>query len=143
MEETPREETFFCGPALHPPASAMRMPCDEQQTKRLLRQQIGRLRRRIDGRVRDVRQQGRELASWRTYIQQHPGLAVLAALTLGVAAAYGMKRGGWGENPAVQRAERLLRSLFKRVWREGKRWWTGSTTAGSPAPAEGGAHGQS
>lgn len=121
----------------------MRMPSDEQQTKRLLRQQIGRLRRRIDGRVRGVRQQGQELASWRTYIQQHPGLAVLAALGLGVAAAYGVKRGGWGESPAVRRAERLLRPLFKRVWREGKRWWTGSATAGRPAPAEGGANGQS
>lgn len=121
----------------------MCMPSDEQQTKRLLRQQIGRLRRRIDGRVRGVRQQGQELASWRTYVQRHPGLAVLAALGMGVAAAYGVKRNGWGETPAVRRAQHLLRPLLKRAWIEGKRWWTRSTTDGRPAPTEGGANGQS
>lgn len=112
---------------------------DEQQTKRLLRQQIGRLRRRIDGRVRGVQKQGQELASWRTYIQRHPGLAMLAALGLGLAAAYGVKRNGGGENPVLVRAQRLLRPVFRRLWREAQRRWNGSTTSDSPASAEGGA----
>jgi hypothetical protein len=116
---------------------------DEQQTKRLLRQQIGRLRRRIDRRLRDVRRQGLELTSWREYVQRSPGLSVLAALTLGLTGAYGAARKNWTENRLVLYARRMLRAMLVRLWRQGKRWWARFRARKTSTPAEGGAHDRS
>jgi len=121
----------------------MNTPFDEQQTKRLLRQQIGRLRRRIDRRLRDVRRQGRELTSWREYVQRSPGLSVLAALTLGLTGAYDAARKNWTENRLVLYVRRMLRAMLVRLWREGKRWWARFRARKKATPAEGGAHEQS
>jgi len=55
--------------------------------KRELRLKIGRMRRRIDARLRATGAEGRKLASWRTYVARYPGPAVLAAFGLGVSGA--------------------------------------------------------
>lgn len=121
----------------------MSVPLDEQQTKRLLRQQIGRLRRRIDSRVRGVRQQGQQIASWRSCLLRRPGLTMLAVVGLGLAAAYGVTQRQWANHPAVERAKQLLRPTLERLWREAKQRWTGTTTPESAASDEGGPHEQS
>jgi len=120
----------------------MSVPLHEQQAKRLLRQQIGRLRRRIDRRVRGVRQQGQQLASWRSYFLQHPGLTMLAIVGLGLATAFGMTRCQWGDHPAVERIKQFLRSTLEWLRREAKQRWTGTTTPEHTASAQGGPHAQ-
>lgn len=57
---------------------------DKTLEKRELRLKIGRMRRRIDARLRATEAEGRKLASWRTYVARYPGYAVLAAFGLGV-----------------------------------------------------------
>ncbi len=64
------------------------MPLDRDPatTRREIRLQVARLRRRIDRRIRVVAQEGCRVASFRTYVRRHPGWAVLAALGIGAAA---------------------------------------------------------
>jgi hypothetical protein len=99
------------------------MKKDPQQEKRELRLKIGRLRRRIDARLRATETEGRKLASWRTYVTRYPGSAVLAAFGLGLSgatlfASKGMLKGlGRGIlRGSVDRAMNL-------AWRELRRYW--------------------
>jgi hypothetical protein len=97
----------------------------DEQAKRELRLRIGRMRRRIDRRVRGVEARGRELLSWRTYVERYPGYAVLAALGAGLACSAGLRRGrlpqrlGWSlARGAAGRAARLVLSEMRRLWDE-------------------------
>ncbi len=76
------------------------MPPDRDlaTTRRELRLHIARLRRRIDRRVRVVAEEGRSLASFRTYVRRYPGRAVLAALGIGVAAGFALRGRRWPRN---------------------------------------------
>jgi len=65
---------------------------DPERQKRDLRLRIGRLRRRIDGRVRAAGQSGRELFSWRTYVKGLPGAAIVGAVGAGMALSAGLSR---------------------------------------------------
>lgn len=100
----------------------MTAPTDPWQQRRELRLRIGRLRRRIDRRVRSVQQEGRRLLSWRTYVRRYPGQAVLAAFALGLAASEGV-RGGWSRVlgrrllwAAVHRGLRRVGQDLEQVW---------------------------
>ena len=55
--------------------------------KRELHLRIGRLRRRIDGRLRATKDRARELTSWRTYVTRYPAWALMAAVGAGLAAS--------------------------------------------------------
>ena len=77
-----------------------------ERTARELRQQIGRLRRRIDGRLRAAGRETRRLTSWRTYVKRFPGCAVLTALGTGLILSAGLS------------AHRIARWL-------GLHWWAG------------------
>jgi hypothetical protein len=98
------------------------MKTDQLQEKRELRLRIGRMRRRIDARLRAAEAEGKKLASWRTYVSRYPGPAVLAAFGLGLSGATVftprgiLKRLGGG----------ILRGSADRAtnlaWQELKRW---------------------
>ena len=66
---------------------------DAQQIKikRRLRLRIGRLRRRVNSRLRGSRQEGQRLLSWRTYVSRYPGGALAAAFGVGMATSTGLK----------------------------------------------------
>ena len=63
-----------------------------QATNRRLRLRIGRLRRRIDGRLHSMQREGRRLVSWKTYVRNYPGSTVMAALGAGLALSAGVQR---------------------------------------------------
>lgn len=73
---------------------------EQERTRRDLRLRIGRLRRRIDGRIHATRRKAQRLASWRTYVKRYPGSAVTAALGVGLALSAGLGADafpdGWG-----------------------------------------------
>lgn len=87
----------------------MQVDHGEEQTARLLRLRIGRLRRRIDRRVRATADEGRRLTSWRTYIAQYTGSSIAVAFGIGLALAAGLS-GPW-----------LLRRVALRSIRQGMR----------------------
>ena len=76
---------------------------------RRLRLKIGRLRRRIDGRLRAVADEGRRLTSWRTYVARYTGGSLAVAFGAGLALASGLS------------GPRLLRWMALRSIRQGAR----------------------
>jgi hypothetical protein len=60
--------------------------------KRRVRLQIGRTRRRIDGRLRGLERQGRRMVSWPTWVLRLPAQSLVAALGVGLAAGSGVWR---------------------------------------------------
>jgi hypothetical protein len=99
---------------------------ESERRKRDLRLRIGRLRRRIDGRVRNAERQARRLASWRTYVRSYPGHAVAAALGLGRAASAGLS-GRWiSRRLGLRLVRRAADGLASRCWQELQQIWADS-----------------
>ena len=90
----------------------MIVDAQQEQIKRQLRRRIGRLRRRIDNRIRGSSREARRLTSWRTYVKHYPASAIMAALGVGLALSAGLS------------ARRLSRWLGLRLLRQG--WDTAS-----------------
>ena len=64
---------------------------EQFKLKRGLRLRIGRLRRRINSRIRGSQDEGQRLLSWRTYARRYPGGAMAAAFGVGMAASAGLR----------------------------------------------------
>lgn len=101
------------------------MGIDHRRRKRELRLEIGRLRRRIDRRVRSLEREGLRLVSWRTYVERYPGYAVAAAFGIGLAASAG-SGGGWSRLLGLRLARRALDKAACGVWQELKGIWAES-----------------
>jgi hypothetical protein len=97
--------------------------------KRALRLQIGRLRRRIDGRVRSSTAGARRLVSWRTYVRSYPGPAVLAALGTGLALSAGLSTRRLSRWLGLRLVRRAADQAGRLLWRELKQVWNDSTPA--------------
>jgi AcrR family transcriptional regulator len=99
------------------------MTYDPQRERRELRLKIGRLRRRIDARIRTTQTEGRKLASWQNYVARYPGTAILAAFGLGLSGATLFSSGrllkGLGRGILQGSADRAI----KLAWRELRRHW--------------------
>jgi hypothetical protein len=119
----------------------MTADADHQRAKRELRLRIGRLRRRIDGRIRSVGREGRRLASWRAYVRRYPAHAVLAALGLGLTASGGLK-GGWSRLLGAVVFRRTIYRVVDRVWRELEAICNESKPKRPTAEASGAEHGR-
>lgn len=104
-----------------------------QRTKRLLRQRIGRLRRRIDGRVHRLGHEGRRLASWKTYVVRYPIYAVVAALGFGLAASAGLRRGVVTRTLGIRLARMAARKTMDAILRELKAVWSEANRRQGPA----------
>ena len=116
---------------------------------RRLRLRIGRLRRRIDRRIRAAQREGRRLTSWRTYVERYPGYALLAALGVGLTAAAGLRPGAWARalglgliRRAATRVEARVFDEIARIWTEaaptrdgGTDWQRGGEKCGRPEQA--------
>ena len=116
---------------------------NQQRAKRELRLRIGRLRRRIDGRIRSVEREGLRLVSWQTYVRRYPGYAVLAALGLGLAASAGPSGGGWSQYLGIQLVRRVIHKAVDCVWQEIKDIWAESKPRSCAAEAGGAEDGRS
>ena len=64
---------------------------DYIRTKRRLRMEIGRMRRRINNRLSSSRREARRLLSWRTYVKHYPAGSLAVAFAAGLAASLGFK----------------------------------------------------
>lgn len=82
---------------------------EQIRIKRLLRMRIGRLRRRVNSRLRGSRREGQRLLSWRTYVTRYPGGALAAAFGVGMATSTGL------------RGPRLIRAICGLLVRRGGR----------------------
>jgi len=101
--------------------------------KRLLRLQMGRVRRRIDRRVRSSQRRARELLDWRTYARRYPGNAMLGAFGLGLALSAGLGARGFSRWLGLRLVRRALRDAQQRLGRELADIWAESTPAGDHA----------
>ena len=117
--------------------NTMTTEVEDRQTRRKLRLEIGRLRRRIDRRIGSVRRESRRLVSWRTYVHRYPAYAVLTALGFGMTAAAGMRRGGWTRYLGLHLARRTLNKGLDSVLGELKDIWADSTPAPGPVASDG------
>lgn len=115
---------------------------DIQHAKRLLRLRIGRLRRRIDGRIHGLQGQGRRLASWKTYATRYPVYAALVATGLGLAVAAGFRRGAWLRLLGRQLTRRAAGNMVDSVFAELKAIWDEASPGQRPANSEGADHGR-
>jgi len=108
-----------------------------------LRRRIGRLRRRIDGRLHATERQARRLTSWRTYLRGYPLHATVAAFGVGLALAAGLSAKTLARkigvtlvrratNDAWRQLRRELIAMFERVLAE----FVGGKNVGDDAGAE-------
>jgi hypothetical protein len=95
--------------------------------KRELRLRIGRLRRKIDSRLRATEDSARRLLSWRTYVVRYPAWSLAAAMGAGLAASAGFKRGRVSRWLGLALVRRAMGGFQQNVWAELRRTWTQST----------------
>ena len=100
---------------------------EQEERKRAIRLRIGRLRRRIDGRLRAAERHGRRLLSWQTYVKQWPGSTVVAALGVGLAASTGLDHGRIGRWLGLRLVRGALNRARRQAWRELQQIWADST----------------
>lgn len=108
---------------------------DVHRRKRRLRLELGRVRRRIDRRVRGSQRTAHQLLDWRTYARRYPGNVLLGAFGLGLALSAGLsgrRLTRWLGRRLVRRA---LRDAGQRLGRELAGIWAESTPARDHADA--------
>jgi len=110
---------------------------DQQQAKRALRAEIGRLRRRIDCRLRGVQQRGEQLIAWRGYLRFRPVYTVALDVLL-KAGSLGWKGMERTAPVAFRTLRRQLRRLSILLWREARRLLAWLRSRDGVASAEGG-----
>ena len=98
----------------------------QQQEMRRLRLRIGRLRRRIDGRVRGCQHEARRLTSWRTYVASCPGSSVAAAFGVGLALSAGLSARSLLRWFGVRLVRRAREGTGRQFWQELRQIWADS-----------------
>ena len=93
---------------------------------RQLRLRIARQRRRIDARLRAVKDESRRLVSWRTYVRAYPGSAILAALGAGLSFSAGLSFGRIAHWLGLRMVRSALDRVAGSVWDELRRVWAES-----------------
>jgi hypothetical protein len=126
----------------------MTRKADIHAARRETRLRIGRLRRRINGRVRAVGEEGVRLVSWRTWVEHYAGRAVLAALGAGLALAAGLRSRAQGPRPSLDAVCQWLGKALGQVWEEVRRRATeaasgrDASASAQPEPDTGGDDGR-
>jgi hypothetical protein len=114
---------------------------EQEQAKRELRLRIGRLRRRINSRVRASEREGRRLLAWRTYVIRYPVAALAAAFGVGLALS-GSSGRGMMRSLGLRLAQQGTRQIGLGFWRELADLWTNATPGDTTAGATEGDHGR-
>ncbi|MBN1589748.1 MAG: hypothetical protein JW888_09555 [Pirellulales bacterium] len=107
-----------------------------ERTARRLRLRIGRLRRRIDGRLRATADEGRRLASWRTYVVRYTGSSMAVAFGAGLALAVGLSGPRWLRWAALRSMRQGMHGIGRSLARELRSVWAESSRAQSHDPPE-------
>jgi len=96
---------------------------DHLAQRRAIRLRIGRMRRRVDRRLRAIGREGRQAVSWRTWVRRFPGQAVVAAVGMGLAASAALRSGRWirvlGLSLARHAGDQMLAAVlgeFRDLW---------------------------
>jgi hypothetical protein len=110
---------------------------EPERTERELRLRIGRLRRRIDRRIRRAGREAERLVSWRTYVRSYPGYAVTAALGVGLAASAGLSPRRLWRWLGLKLLRRSAEGVFGRFWQELRQVWADSAPRSGQAQAGG------
>lgn len=105
---------------------------EQIRIKRLLRLRIGRLRRRINSRIRGSQQEGQRLLSWRTYVARYPGGALAAAFGVGMATATGLRGPRLIRTISGLLVRRGAGTIFSGIRDELLRFWEDSTPTKAP-----------
>ncbi len=108
-----------------------------QAPNRRLRLRIGRLRRRIDGRLHSLRREGRRLASWKTYARNYPGSAVMAALGAGLALSAGLQRRQLARFVGMRLFRWATSNVGSQFWGELQHVWSDSAPSQCPKESSG------
>lgn len=115
---------------------------EQERAKRELRLRIGRLRRRIDGRLHASRREAGRLTSWRTYVARFPGGALAAAFGVGLALAAGMSGPRLLRLVGLRLVQQGTREVGSRLWAELASIWAESARANKNAGTGGGDDGR-
>ena len=99
---------------------------DDQRTKRELRLEIARLRRRLDRRARRVQTETRRLTSWKTYVRHFPIPSLGLAFGVGLIVASGW-RFRMGRIVGTQVMRRAAKKLTNCFWSELEAFWIRTT----------------
>ena len=110
---------------------------EQERRKRDLRLRIGRLRRRIDGRIRLAEREARRLVSWRAYVRSYPGYAVTAALGIGLAASAGLSTGRVSRWLGLRLLRRAADGAAGRFCEELRQIWADSAPQSAAAETTG------
>lgn len=102
---------------------------------RQLRLRIGRMRRRVDRRLRAADDERRRLTSWRTYVARYPGGAVAVAFGVRLALSLGLSGRRWLRSIALGTMQQGLRGVGRGVADELLRAWTGFGRPGADKEA--------
>jgi hypothetical protein len=113
-----------------------------ERAARELRQQIGRLRRRIDGHLGAAGRETQRLASWRTYVKSFPGCAVLTALGTGLILSAGLTAPRIARWLGLRLVGRAFGTAGHAIWRELGHIWANSTPDKKPSATSGGRDGR-
>ncbi|HBO42613.1 MAG TPA: hypothetical protein DD670_01490 [Planctomycetaceae bacterium] len=105
----------------------------DEQTARDLRLRIGRTRRRIDARTRAATDEGRRLASWRTYVARYTGSSMAVAFGVGLALAAGLSGTRLLRWIALRSIRQGMRGVGGALVGELSRFWRESSRAASAA----------
>jgi len=111
---------------------------EHQRRKRELRLRIGRLRRRIDGRLHAGRREGERLLSWRTYVTRYPAGAILFALGAGLAFSAGLSQRRMVRWMGLRMMRQSGRSFLRHLSQECVRIWAESEPGASRPRDDGG-----
>lgn len=107
---------------------------DDLAEKRALRLRIGRLRRRVDRRLRAVEREGRLAVSWHAWGRWFPGWAVVAAAGVGLAAT-ALRRERWMQAIGHRLARYFGGQAFAAALAEFRNLWTASAPKKDDAAA--------
>jgi len=117
---------------------------DDLAEKRAIRLRIGRMRRRVDRRLRAIGREGRQAASWRAWVRRFPGQAMLAATGIGLATSAALRPERWVRVLGLYLARRAGDQVLSSVLGEFRELWAASAPKKDKAasvPSGGADHG--
>lgn len=109
---------------------------DNSAEKRAIRLRIGRMRRRVDRRLRAIEREGRLLASWRTWVRRLSGRALLGTAGAELAASAAMRRERWLRAIGLRFARYLGGRAFAAALAELRNVWRASVPKKDEAPKD-------
>lgn len=107
---------------------------EQERELRELRLHIGRLRRRMEGRIRSGQREVGRLTSWRTYVSHYPGSAIAAAFGVGLAFSAGLRGRPLARRFGLRLFRRSIGLVGRHLWGEALSAFGSTTSPPEAAP---------